>query len=261
MSRAKVLWVAIVLAVVGAAFAAWLILHKRPPHIDPASLAFRECAADVGINFQMSFLPNEQGETFKINLYDHGAGVAVGDFDGDGFDDIYFLNQLGRNALYRNKGDGTFEDVTDRAGVGLGDRICVAATFVDYDNDGLLDLYVTSTRGGNVLFKNMGGGKFKDVTRDAGLEFIGHSQNAVFFDYDNDGYLDLFLPNSAEWTHDTPEKGSRYFPGRGEVGLEVVHSKKEFNVLYHNVPDGKGGRKFLDVTATSGLKGRGWAGD
>src|SRR5262249_37793062 len=136
MSGAKVLWVVIVLAVVVAAFAAWLILHKRPPHIDPASLAFRECAADVGINFQMSFLPNEQGETFKINLYDHGAGVAVGDFDGDGFDDIYFLNQLGCNGLYRNKGDGTFEDVTDKAGVALGDRGGGPATFVDFGNTG-----------------------------------------------------------------------------------------------------------------------------
>src|SRR5690349_1277673 len=58
---------------------------------------FRECAAQVGIDFRMAFLPGEQGEKFKINLYDHGCGVAVGDFDGDGFDDIYFLNQLGRN--------------------------------------------------------------------------------------------------------------------------------------------------------------------
>ena len=79
----------------------------------------------------MDFLPDEQGETFKINLYDHGCGVAVGDFDGDGHDDIYFVNQLGPNALYRNKGDGTFEDVTRQAGVGLGDRVCVAATFAD----------------------------------------------------------------------------------------------------------------------------------
>ena len=62
----------------------------------------------------MGFLPGEQGEKFKINLYDHGCGVAVADFDGDGHDDVYFLNQLGPNALYRNKGDGTFEDVTAR---------------------------------------------------------------------------------------------------------------------------------------------------
>src|SRR5262249_8045041 len=162
-------------------------------------------------------------------------GVAVGDVDGDGFDDIYFLNQLGRNALYRNKGDGTFEDVTDKAGVGLGDRVCVAATFVDYGNDGLLDLFVTSTRGGNVLFKNLGGGKFEDVTEKARLTHVGHSQTAVFFDFDGDGYVDLFLTNTAEWTLDTKDNASRYFLGKGAAGLgQVVHSPKEANVLYRN---------------------------
>src|SRR3954465_1254269 len=104
----------------------------------------------------MDFLPGEQGANFKINLYASTRGVAVGDFDGDGHDDVYFCNQLGPNALYRNKGDGTFEDVTERAGVALGDRVCCAATFADYDNDGHQDLFVTSTRGGNVLFKNLG---------------------------------------------------------------------------------------------------------
>src|SRR5229473_908552 len=137
---------------------------------------FRDMAQEAGLTFRMAFLPKEQGEKFKINLYDHGCGVAVGDFDGDGFDDIYFVNQLGANALYRNKGDGTFEDVTARAGVGLGDRICVSATFADFDNDGHQDLFVTSTRGGNVLFRNQGDGTFKDVTKEAGLAYVGHSQ-------------------------------------------------------------------------------------
>src|SRR5262249_7965623 len=144
----------VVLATVGIiaiAIGGWFAFRtpKAPPPTSSGPILFQECAAEVGLTWQMRFLPNEQGETFKINLYDHGSGVAVGDFDGDGFDDIYFCNQLGPNVLYRNKGDGTFEDVTEKAGVGLGDRICVAATWVDYDNDGLLDLYVTSTRGGN----------------------------------------------------------------------------------------------------------------
>ena len=161
---------------------------------------FRDSARESGITFRMSFLASEQGENFKINLYDHGCGVVVGDFDGDGFDDIYFLNQPGPNALFRNKGDGTFEDVTAKAGVGLGDRVCVGATFADYDNSGRQSLFVTSTRGGNVLFRNMGDGTFKDVTQEAGLTHVGHSQTAVFFDYDNDGYLDLFVTNTAKWT-------------------------------------------------------------
>src|SRR5438552_3961593 len=163
---------------------------------------FREAARESAIDFRMAFLPTEQGEKFKFNLYDHGCGVVIGDYNGDGHDDVYFLNQLGRNALYKNKGDGTFVDVTSAAGVGLGDRVCVGAVFCDYDNDGHQDLFVTSTRGGNVLFHNEGNGTFKDVTQQAGVTHIGHSQAAAFFDYDNDGYLDLLLVNSAEGTTD-----------------------------------------------------------
>jgi hypothetical protein len=245
----------VVLAIAGVA--AWF-LRRQPP--DSSTLQrttrFRECAPEVGLNWRMHFLPKEQGTTFKINLYDHGSGVAVGDFDGDGRDDIYFANELGRNALYRNKGDGTFEDVAAAAGVALGDRVCVAATFIDYDNDGSLDLYVTSTRGGNVLFRNRGDSTFQDVTKEAGLVHVGHSQTAVFFDYDNDGWLDLFLTNTAAWTSDAYDKHDHYWIGK-EAFSAVSLSSKEFNVLYRN----NGNGTFTDVTAKVGLKGRGWAGD
>src|SRR5262245_44735690 len=143
-----------ILILVSTVFAVWRPWQHEPSAL-PSSPGFRECATEVGITWQMRFLPNEQGEKFKINLYDHGCGLAVGDFDGDGHDDIYFCNQLGPNALYRNKGDGTFDEVAEAAGVALGDRVCVGATFVDFDNDGRQDLFVTSTRGGNVLFRNM----------------------------------------------------------------------------------------------------------
>jgi hypothetical protein len=215
----------------------------------------------VGLNWQMRFLSHEQGETFKINLYDHGSGVAVGDYDGDGRDDIYLVNQLGPNALYHNQGDGTFVDVASEAGVALGDRICVAATFIDYDNDGHPDLFVTSTRGGNVLFHNVSddksGRKFVDVTKTAfGKIHVGHSQTAVFFDYDNDGYLDLFLTNTAKWTSDEYDKRNQYWIGKAQFG-GVMMSPKEFNNLFRN----NGNGTFTDVTEKVGLKGRGWAGD
>src|SRR3989440_6011589 len=96
---------------------------------------FQERAREAKIAFRMHDLPKEQGERFRINLYDHGSGLAVGDYDNDGHEDIYFLNQHGPNALYRNTGDGSFVDVTAQAGVALGDRISVGATFADYDND------------------------------------------------------------------------------------------------------------------------------
>src|SRR6266705_3344840 len=134
--------------VVAALFAGYVLVVRNKgeatgPH--GAGSGFQERAQQAGIAFRMNFLPREQGERFRINLYDHGAGLAIGDYDNDGREDIYFLNQHGPNALYRNRGDGTFEDVTAKAGVGLGDRVSVGATFADYDNDGRADLFVTST--------------------------------------------------------------------------------------------------------------------
>ena len=109
-----------------------------------------------------------------------------------------------------------------------------------------------------MLFRS-GGGKFQDVTEKAGLTHIGHSQTAVFFDFNNDGHLDLFLTNTAAWTSDIYDKDSQSFVGKGDAtGLsQVVHSRKESNVLYRN----NGNGTFTDVTEKAGLKGRGWAGD
>jgi enediyne biosynthesis protein E4 len=217
---------------------------------------FREVAAASGIGFTMRFLPNEQGEVYKVNLYDHGCGLAVGDINGDGHDDIYFLNQMGRNALYKNKGDGTFVEVTEEAGVGLGDRICVGAAFDDYDNDGDQDLFVTSVRGGNVLFQNQGDGVFRDVTARAGVAHVGHSQAVVFFDYNRDGLLDLFVTNTAGWTTSEYHADSKYFTGRNGLA-EMAQSQIEHNLLYKN----NGNGTFTDVTTGTGLDGKGWGAD
>src|SRR6516165_10676731 len=98
-------------AAAACAVAGWLVFRGGPP---PPGGGFRECAEEAGLRWRMRFLPNEQGAAFKINLYDHGCGLAAADFDGDGLDDLYFCNQLGPNALYRNNGDGTFTDVSER---------------------------------------------------------------------------------------------------------------------------------------------------
>jgi hypothetical protein len=216
---------------------------------------FRDVAAESGLNFHMSFLPGEQGENFKINLYDHGCGVAVGDYDNDGKDDVYFLNQLSANALFHNKGDGTFEDVTERMRVGLADRICVAGAFADYDNDGDQDLFVVSTRGGNVLFRN-DNDYFQDVTAEAGLTHVGHSQSAVFFDYDRDSLLDLYVLQTAEWTTEVFDAQQRYYLGRGDLG-GIADSPVEHNILYKN----QGNGTFVDVTESAKLASRGWSSD
>jgi hypothetical protein len=217
---------------------------------------FQERAKEAGIAFHMNFLPKEQGERFRINLYDHGSGLAVGDYDNDGREDIYFLNQHGTNALYRNRGDGTFEDVTAKAGVALGDRVSVGATFADYDNDGREDIYFLNEHGTNALYRNRGDGTFEDVTSKAGLSHVGHSQTPVFFDYDNDGDLDLYVTNTAHWTTDTFDFAGGNYEGKGSLG-SLMTSPVEYNILYRNNGDGT----FMDVTERAGLRGRGWAGD
>src|SRR5690242_3469221 len=113
-SRSLLAAVGVVAVVSALAFVLW----PRPTQpTRRASEGFEERGLESGITFRMAFLPGEQGEKFKVNLYDHGCGVAVGDYDGDGHDDIYLVNQLGENALYHNNGDGTFTDVTKHAGV------------------------------------------------------------------------------------------------------------------------------------------------
>jgi hypothetical protein len=218
---------------------------------------FEECAESAGVRFRMDFLPGEQGENFKINFYDHGSGVVAADFDGDGDDDLYFLNQLGANALFRNNGDGTFTDVTADSGpIALPDRICVSGAADDIDNDGDEDLFVTTTRGGNVLFLNDGKGHFTDATEKAGLTWVGHSQAATFFDADGDGNLDLLVSNTAKWTTENYEPIAKYFTG-GTTLAQLIESPVEKNVYYRNNGDGT----FTNATAEAGLEGRGWGGD
>jgi enediyne biosynthesis protein E4 len=222
----------------------------------PPARGFVETARAAGLVFKTSFLPGEQGEKFKINLYDHGTGLAVGDVDGDGFDDVYFLNQTGTNGLFRNDGHGRFIDVTPASGTGLGDRVCVAAVFGDVDGDGDQDLYVTSTRGGNVLFRNDGGLHFVDVTKDAGLTLVAHSESAALFDFDDDGDLDLFVTNTGKWTTEVRDRAGRYFEGVSGL-FAIAAGEPERSVLYRN--DGSG--RFTDVTDSAGVAGPGWGGD
>ena len=130
-----------------------------------------------------------------------GAGCAFLDYDNDGWMDIYFVNSGPsdfftpttplKNALYHNNHDGTFTDVTDKAGV-AGGKFGMGVAAADFDGDGFVDLYITNY-GSNILYHNNGNGTFTDVTEKAGVAAPGWSTCAVWFDYDNDGKLDLFV--------------------------------------------------------------------
>jgi len=202
---------------------------------------------------------DDAAKTYEAVHYDHGNGVAVADVDGDGRLDIYFVNQLGGNQLWRNLGHGKFENITAAAGVGLDDKICVGASFADIDNDGLPDLFVTTVRMGNFLFKNIGHGKFKDITAESGLRQsqARHSSGAVFFDFNNDGLLDLFVANVGVYTIDDKGRGG-FFRGRKDAFQGWRYPRRtEQSVLYQNIGDGK----FKDVSKETGLEHRGWSGD
>jgi hypothetical protein len=217
---------------------------------------FADRLPDSGITF-VHHIVEDAGRHYKAVHYDHGNGIAVADVDGDGLYDIYFVNQVGGNQLWKNLGGGRFRDITRDAGVGLPDRISVAASFADTDNDGDEDLFVTTVRGGNALFENDGHGKFRDITKEAGLELVTHSSGAVFFDYDRDGLLDLLVCNVGQYTNDQKGHDGAYV-GLTDAFMGHLHPDRfEYPVLYKNL----GHNRFKDVTAEVGLKPQGWAGD
>ena len=230
---------------------------------------FTDQCEESGIRF-MHKIVDESGKRFKGVHYDHGSGLAVADVDGDGLLDLYFVNQVGSNGLWRNLGDGKFEDITERAGVFVSDRIGVSASFADIDNDGDPDLYVTALRKGNVLFENLGGGRFRNVTAGSGLGHKGHSSSAVFFDYDRDGLVDVYVTNVGQYTTEetTPvtmegirgeaQTGETYHVGFSDAfGGHLKAEREEASRLYRNL----GNRKFEDVSEALGIVDKGWTGD
>lgn len=224
----------------------------------PAPIRFEDVALRSGLRFttQNSATPNKnQIETMV-------AGVALLDYDGDGFLDIYLVNgaaipslkkesPIYWNRLYHNNHDGTFTDVTERAGVaGTGYGMGVAVG--DYDNDGRPDLFLANVTG-NQLFHNNGDGTFTDATEKAGLSGAKHegkkmwSSAAGWFDYNNDGRLDLFVVNYCVWEVNNDPYCSL------KSGVRAYCHPKQYaplhNTLYRNNGDGT----FTDVSQETGI--------
>ena len=222
-----------------------------------------------GITFHHRIV-DDSGRHYRPNHYDHGNGIALADVDGDGRTDLYFVNQAGPNGLWRNAGGGRFEDITERGGVALADRIGATASFADLDNDGAPDLYVTNVRVGNVLFRNRGDGHFADISQGSGLDRAGHSSAALFFDYNRDGQLDLFLTNVGQYTERgdpvavigfAPEEQLEqyhYYVGfKDAFAGHLKPERTEPSLLFRNA----GENRFVDVTEEVGIKADGWSGD
>jgi hypothetical protein len=243
--------------------------NPRPPvdqkssdqsaNLSPAPAEFTDVTALLGINFE--YLASHTSKKYLIETM--GAGVALFDYDNDGRLDIFVVNGAPLsdptpkgtvpqksgpkywNRLYHQKPDGTFEDVTEKAGLtGAGYGMGVAVG--DYDNDGFEDLYVTAY-GGNKLYHNNGDGTFTDVTEKAGVAGSGWSTSAAWVDLDADGRLDLVVLRYLQWDFDDIWCGQRKEGYRAYCHPDAFHAISP--LVYHN--DGNG--HFTEVSRQLGL--------
>jgi hypothetical protein len=237
--------------------------HSAPKATAAASSASSEAFVDIASKLGINFQYRASHTSRKYLLETMGPGVALFDYDNDGRLDIFLVNgaplsdptlkgtipqKTGPeywNRLYHQKRDGTFEDVTEKAGLqGIGYGMGVAVG--DYDNDGFEDLYVTAY-GGNRLYHNNGNGTFTDVTRSAGVEGSGWSTGAAWVDLDGDGFLDLVVLRYLDWDFDD------FWCGEHKDGYRAYchpdHFKPIAPLVYHNNKDGT----FTEIAEKAGL--------
>lgn len=191
---------------------------------------------------------NEVEQSLDFNMINYlyfydGAGVSIGDINNDGLPDIYFTANMGSNKLYLNKGNFEFIDITDKAGVEGTGNWTTGTTMVDINGDGLLDVYVCnvhyrSKQGRNQLFINNGDSTFTERAAEYGLDFRGYSKQAVFFDMDRDGDLDMYLLNHAIHNENSFKPAEQ----------RKISNEKEGDRLYRN-----DNGNFTDVTTDAGI--------
>ncbi len=228
---------------------------SQHPQAAKSTIRFEDATAKSGIDFTHSFGSAKLGSLLEGT----GAGCIWFDYNNDGLPDLYVVN--GRplddsmhpyplkdkpsppphNHLYRNNGDGTLTDVTDKAGLNP-DMYAVAVTAADYDNDGYEDLLVTGY-GKTILYHNNGNGTFTDVTARAGIQVDGWTISSTWLDYDKDGCVDLFVGRYVKFD----PKYHNYYAADNYPG--PLDYEGETNRLYHNNCDGT----FTDVTDKSGI--------
>jgi len=239
-------------------------LYQSRTSLAPSPLAGSVHLENIAASAGVGFVLHNSATPFKYQIEPMVAGVAIFDYNNDGYEDIYFVNGAGipelmktgpeyYNRLYQNNGNGTFTDVTARAGV-KGEGYSMGVAVGDYDNDGWEDLYVVGVNR-NQLFHNNGDGTFTDVTEAAGLKGLDPQRGktwsicAGWFDYDNDGWLDLFVVNYCVWGLDKdPFCGSEF------TGVRAYCHPSKFaplpDALYHNNRDGT----FTEVSAAAGIR-------
>ena len=218
------------------------------------AVKFVDVAKEAGIVFQHDNAASPE----KYLIETMGSGATWLDYDSDGLLDAYLVNSAAtrayspaeplRNALYKNKGDGTFQDVTAEAGVAAEELFGTGVAVGDYDNDGAADIFVTGYPR-SIRYRNQADGTFADVTHRAGVENPHKwGSSAAWFDYDNDGRLDLVVANYLDWTED-----NNIFCGEKRPGYQAYCHPNKYKgqtpTLFHNNGDGT----FRDVSEESGI--------
>ncbi len=246
-------------ASVGTIVGAQPVRGVEPSGPEAPAFRFVDVAAASGVTTVL-----HAGRPGKDHLLDSaGSGVAFLDYDGDGRLDIYLVNgwlldgskiaERGRNSLYHGRPDGTFEDVTDRAGVGGEGHWGAGVSVADVDADGRPDLFVTSF-GPNVLYRNRGDGTFENVAARLGLETPGWNTGAAFFDADADGDLDLYVCSYIDCTLDDVLHATRSldWKGKEKVAFGPFGLKGAPDHFFRS----EGGARFTDAIAAVGLTDR-----
>ncbi len=217
---------------------------------EPAAIAYTDVTDAVGVRFRH----NSGAFGRKYLPETMGSGGAFLDVNGDGWQDVLFVNSMswpGRAgpksymALYRNNRDGSFTNITREAGLAV-EMYGLGVAAADYDNDGDVDIYITAL-GPNRLFQNVGGGKFVDVTTSAGVGDPGFSTSAAWLDYDRDGRLDLFVANYVDWSIEKDLFCT--LDGKSKSYCTPESYKGQSPTLFRNKGDGT----FSNVTRDAGL--------
>lgn len=207
-------------------------------------------ASETGLFFQNNLTEETDFNILNYLYYYNGGGVSVGDINNDGLEDIFLISNLESNKLYLNKGGLKFEDITKRAGVGGQHEWSTGSNMVDINGDGFLDIYVCNLgnfegkTGKNELFLNNTDGTFTEVASIYGLDFSTFSTQSCFFDYDNDGDLDMYLLNHAIHTIEA-------YVHRNTV-KDKIDSRSGDRLLRNNLE--KGEKIFTDVTFDAGIQ-------